>query len=254
VFASKEGPQVNPQNPQTIARVFGWLFVATFVTSIPAYFILYAPVRDDPSLITGTGADPTASVALGAALEVFLIIANVGTAVVVYPILKRQSEIGAVGYVSARLVENIFIAIGIISLLTFLLMRQQATAGDAALGEAFVAIYDRAFLIGPGFFAGLANGVILGYLMYRSGLVPRGMAMLGLIGGPLVIASGIAVMFDVIERGSIPQGIATIPEFFWELSLGIYCIVKGFRPSSPILAMDETVRVPESPSAVREGS
>ena len=241
-------------NPQRIARVFGWLFVATFATSIPAYFILYAPVRDDPGLITGTGADPTASVALGAVLELFLIIANVGTAVVIYPILKRQSEIGAISYVSARIVEGIFIAIGIISLLTFLLMRQQATAGtDAAVGEAFVAIYDRAFLVGPGFFAGLANGVILGYLMYRSGLVPRGMAMLGLVGGPLVMASGIAIMFDVTERGSALQGIATIPEFFWELSLGIYCIVKGFRPSSPILAMDETVRVPESPSAEREG-
>ena len=250
----EEGVQVNPQNPQTLARVFGWLFVITFVTSIPAYFILYAPVRDNPGLITGTGADPTASVALGAVLELFLIIANVGTAVVVYPILKRQSEIGAVGYVSARLVEGIFIAIGIISLLTFLLMRQQATAGtDAALGEAFVAIYDRAFLVGPGFFAGLANGVILGYLMYRSGLVPRGMAMLGLIGGPLVMASGIAIMFDLIDRGSTLQGIATIPEFFWELSLGIYCIVKGFRSSSPILATDGTVRVPESPSAEREG-
>jgi hypothetical protein len=246
---------MNLQDPRTISRVFGWLFVATFVLSIPAYFILYAPVRDNPGLITGTGADPTASVALGAALEVFLIIANVGTAVVIYPILKRHSEIGAVGYVSARLVEGIFIAIGIISLLTFLLMRQQATAGtDAALGEAFVAIYDRAFLIGPGFFAGVANGVVLGYLMYRSGLVPRGMAMLGLIGGPLVMASGIAIMFDVIERGSTLQAIATIPEFFWELSLGIYCIVKGFRSSSPILAMDPTVRVPESPSTVREGS
>jgi hypothetical protein len=78
------------------------------------------------------------------------------------------------------------------------------------------------------------------------------MAMLGLIGGPLVMASGIAIMFDVIERGSTLQGIATIPEFFWELSLGIYCIVKGFRPS-PILAMDGAVRVPESPSATREG-
>jgi hypothetical protein len=245
---------MNPQNPQTLARVFGWLFVATFATSIPAYFFLYAPVRDDPGLITGTGSDPTTSVALGAALEVFLIIANVGTAVVIYPILKRQSEIGAVGYVAARLVEGIFIAIGIISLLTFLLMRQQATAGtDAALGEAFVAVYDRAFLVGPGFFAGLANGVILGYLMYRSGLVPRGMAMLGLIGGPLVMASGLAIMFDVTERGSTLQGIATIPEFFWELSLGIYCIVKGFRSSSPILAMDGTVRVPESPSAQRGG-
>jgi hypothetical protein len=190
-------------------------------------------------------------VALGAALEVFLIIANVGTAVVVYPILRRQSEIGAVGYVGARLVESMFIAIGIISLLTFLFMRQEGTA-DAAVGETLVAIYDRAFLLGPGFFAGLANGVILGYLMYRSGLVPRGMAILGLIGGPLLMATAIAVMFDLDERGGVLQSIATIPEFIWELSLGIYCIVKGFRSSSPILATDETVVVPESPSALRE--
>ena len=243
---------MNAQDPQKIARVFGWLFVATFVTSIPAYFFFYAPLRDDPGLITGTGADPTTSVALGATLEVFLIIANVGTAVVIYPILKRQSEIGAIGYVSARLVEGMFIAIGIVSVLTFLLMRQQATA-DAALGEAFVAIYDRAFLVGPGFFAGFANGLVLGYLMYRSALVPRGMAILGLIGGPLLIATWILIVFDVIERGSSLQAIATIPEFFWELSLGIYCIVKGFRSSAPILAMDEAVRVPDSPSATREG-
>jgi len=236
------------------AFITGWLFVITFATSIPAYFILYAPVRDNPNLITGAGADPTASVALGAFLELILIIANVGTAVVLFPILKRQSEAGALGYVSARLVEGIFIAVGIISLLAFLFIRQEGTAGtDAALGATFVAIYDRAFLLGPGFFAGFANGLILGYLMYRSGLVPRGMAMLGLIGGPLVMATGIAIMFDVTEPGSTLQAIATIPEFFWELSLGIYLIVKGFKPS-PILAMDGPVRVPESPSAVREGS
>jgi Domain of unknown function (DUF4386) len=243
---------VDGQDPRRIARVFGWLMVITFVTSIPAYFIFYADVRETPNLITGTGADPTANVALGAALELFLIIANVGTAVVIYPIIKRQSEIGAVGYVSARLVEQIFIAIGIISLLAFVFMRQEGTA-DAAVGETLVAVHDRAFLVGPGFFAGVANGVILGYLMYRSGLVPRGMAILGLIGGPLLMASAIAIMFDVTERGGTLQGIATVPEFLWELSLGIYCIVKGFRSSSPILATDGTVRVPDSPSADREG-
>jgi hypothetical protein len=218
-----------------IARLTGWLMVVTFVTSIPAYF-LYAPVRDNPASITGAGVDPTASVALGALLELILIVANVGTAVAPYAVFKRYSEGLALGYVAARLVEAMFIAIGILSLLTFLFMRQEGTAGtDAALGQAFVAIYDRAFLLGPGIFAGVANGMILGYLMYRSGLVPRGMAMLGLIGGPLLVAAAIAVMFDVIERGSILQGIATIPEALWELSFGIYLIVKGFKPS-PILA------------------
>jgi hypothetical protein len=222
-----------------IASLTGWLMVVTFVTSIPAYFILYAPVRDNPDSITGAGADPTASVALGAVLELILIIANVGTTVVPYAVFRRYSEGLALGYVAARLVECIFIAIGALSLLTFVFMRQEGTAGtDAALGEAFVAIYDRAFLIGPGIFAGVANGMILGSLMYRSGLVPRGMAMLGLIGGPLLAAAGIAVMFDVIERGGTMQGVATIPEAIWELSFGIYLIVKGFRPSPIRKAVD----------------
>jgi hypothetical protein len=212
------------------------LMVVTFVTSIPAYFILYAPVRNNPESITGAGPDPTASVALGAVLEIILIIAQFGVAVVPYALFRRYSEGLALGYVAARLVECMFTAIGITSLLTFVFMRQEGTAGtDAALGEAFVAIYDSAFLIGPGIFAGVANGMILGYLMYRSGLVPRGMAMLGLIGGPLLVAAAIAVLFDVIDRGSAVQGVATIPEAAWELSFGIYLIVKGFKPS-PILA------------------
>jgi hypothetical protein len=229
-------------NTRKIASATGWLMVVTFVTSIPAYFVFYAPVRNDPGLITGAGADPTASVALGAVLELILIIANVGTAVVPYVVFRRYSEGLALGYVAARLVEAMFIGIGIISMLTFLFMRQQGTAGtNAVLGDVFAAIYDRAFLVGPGVFAGVANGVILGYLMYRSGLVPRGMAMLGLIGGPLVAASSIAVMFDVIQRGGAVQGVATIPEALWELSFGIYLIVKGFKPSPTLAGLDRGV-------------
>jgi len=234
--------------PQAIGRVFGWFFLATFVTSILAYFVGYAKMLDHPSLITGAGADPSKGIATGATLEVLLIVANVATAVVAYPVLKRESEMGAVGYVAARLVEATFIAIGIVSALTFLLMRQDATATSAAvLGQAFVALYRRAFLVGPSFFAGLANGVILGYLMYRSQLVPRGMTWLGLVGGPLVMITGVLVMYNAIPRGGGVQSITTIPEFLWELSLSIYCIIKGFRLSSPIL---RTVTLPESESAM----
>jgi len=241
--------------PLAIGRVFGWFFLATFLTSIPAYFIGYAKMLDNPTLITGAGADPTTGIATGAALETLLIVANVATAVVAYPVLKRESEMGAIGYVSARLVEAMFIAIGIVGALAFLLMRQDAAAvATPAQGDAFDSLYYRAFLLGPGFFAGLANGVILGYLMYRSELVPRGMTWLGLIGGPLVMITGIAVMFDVIERQSAVQVIATIPEFFWELSLSIYCIVKGFRLSSPILRTDTVTTLPESDSALRHGA
>ncbi len=221
-----------PMDTRKIATLTGWLMVITFATSIPAYFVFYAPVRDNPDYITGAGADPTASVALGAVLELVLIIANVGTAVVPYALFKRYSQSLALGYVTARLVECTFIGIGLLSLLVFVFMRQEGTAGtDAALGEVLVAIHDRAFLLGPGIFAGVANGMILAYLMYRSGLVPRGLAVVGLIGGPLLAVAAIAIMFDVIERGGTVQGIATIPEFIWELSFGIYLIVKGFKPS-----------------------
>ena len=220
-------------NPQTTARVTGVLFLITFITSIPAFFVFYAPVLDDPRYIVGAGAGT--SVQWGAFLEMILIIANIGTAVVLFPILKRQNEVLALGYVTARIVECIFIAVGLLSLLTVVTLRQEAAGADTtslvAVGESLVALHDWTRLLGPGFVVGLGNGLLLGYLMYSSRLVPRGMAVLGLIGGPLIIASGVAVLLGVIEAGSVWQAIATIPEFFWELSLGIWLTVKGFNPS-----------------------
>jgi len=212
------------------------LYLITFITSIPAFFVFYAPVLDDPRYIVGAGGADN-SVAFGAFLELILIIANIGTAVVLYPILKRQNEILILGYVTARVVECTFIAVGILSLLTLVTLRQEAAEGaDAAslltAGKALVALHDWTFLLGPGFFVGVGNGLILGYLMYTSALVPRGMAVLGLIAGPLIIASGVGVLLGVIEAGGVVQGIATIPEFFWELSLGIWPIVRGFNPSA----------------------
>ncbi len=139
-------------------------------------------------------------------------------------------------------------AIGVISLLAVLTVREDGALGaNAAFGKSLVAIHDWTFLLGPGFVVGVGNGLLLRYLMYRSGLVPRGMARLGLIGGPLICASGILVLFDVIDAGSPVQLIATIPEFVWELSLGIYLIRKGFKPP-PILSADATqfARLPQT--------
>ena len=222
-------------HPQTIARVFGVLYLITFITAIPAYFF-YVPVLDDPRYIVGaTGADT--SVSFGAFLELLLIIANIGSAVVLWPVAKRVNEILILGYVTARVVECVFIAVGILSLLSVVTLRQEATAGaDAgslvAVGESLVALHEWTRLLGPGFVVGVGNGLMLGYLMYRSALVPRGMAVVGLIGGTGVCASGVAVLLGVIEAQSVWQGIGTIPEFFWELALGIWPIVRGFNPSA----------------------
>jgi hypothetical protein len=220
------------------ALIAGALFLITFITSIPAALLLYSPVLDHTNYIIGAGADTR--VALGALLEILLIIANVGTAVVLFPVLKRQNEGLALGYVAARIIESAFIAIGIVSLLAIVTLRKDVGGAGGAgtlvpVGRSLVAIHDWTFLLGPGWIVGVGNGLILGYRMYRSGLVPRGMAMLGLIGGPLIIASGTAVLFNMIEPGSAAQFVATIPEFLWELSLGVYLMVKGFKPS-PISA------------------
>jgi hypothetical protein len=236
-----------------IAAVTGWLWIVTFVTSIPARFILYAPILDEPSYVTGAGEEARALLALGAVFELFLIISNVGTAVVPYSIHKRYSEVGAVGYVTARVMECVFIAIGIVSLLAIVTLRQDAPSGaTAALGQGIEAIYEWSFRMGPGFVVGVGNGLILGYMMYKSGLVPRRMAMFGLVGGPLVILAGILVAFDVIEGGKAIQGLMSLPEAIWELSLGIYLVAKGYRRDAPVLAADATVSIPDSPSALRE--
>jgi hypothetical protein len=224
-------------NPQKTARLAGFLFVMTFVTSIPA-LALYDHVLNETHFVTGTGSDT--QVLLGAFLEVLLIVANIGTALVLFPILKRQNEPLALGYVAARILESVFIALGVVSVLSIVTLHQDAGAHASTLvpvGRALVAMHDWTFLLGPGFVVGIGNGLILGYLMYRSGLVPRGLAVLGMVGGALICLSGIAVLLGAFDKGSLPQGIATVPEFIWELSLGIYLMVKGFKPS-PLIAVD----------------
>jgi len=220
------------------ALVVGVLFILTFVTSI-AGALAYGPVLSDPNYVNGAGADTR--VFLGAFLELLLIITNIGCAVVLFPLLKRQNETLALGYVTARLVECAFIGIGLLSLLTIVTLRHGAAAADASslrvVGKSLVALHNWAYLLGPGFIDGIGTGLILGWLMYRSGLVSRRMALFGVIGGPLLAASGIAVLLGVIPRGSLLQDLATVPEIVWEAFLGLWLTVKGFSPS-PITAGD----------------
>ena len=219
------------------ATLTGWLWIITFVTSIPARFVFYGPVLEDgKDYVLGDGTDAMTFIAIGAILELILIIANIGTAVVPYPIHKRINHAGALAFVTARVWECVFISIGIVAMLAISTLRQDAPAGlDGALGQGLEAVYEWAFRLGPGFVVGVGNGLILGWLMYKSQLVPRGLSIFGLIGGPLLLLASFLVLFDVIEGGKSIQGLMSLPEAFWELSLGIYLVVKGYRPS-PITA------------------
>ena len=228
-------PEQSPQQ-RRIARIAGWLMASTFLTSIPA-FILYDPVLNDTDYILGAGDDTR--VTLGALLEIFLMIGNVGTAVVMFPILRRYSETLSLSYVASRTIEATIIGVGAISLLSVVTLRDDLAASIGAngtsldvAGQTLVALHDWTFLFGPGFCVGV-NGILLGWMMYRTGLMPPRLAMLGVIGGPLIFASSIAVLFGVYEQDG-PHALFVVPEAAFEAAFAIYLIVKGFRPS-PIL-------------------
>lgn len=218
------------------ALVVGVLFIITFITSIAAVFA-YGPVLTDPLFVVGT--DPTTGVFLGAFLELLLIITNIGCAVVLFPLLKRQNEGLALGYVTARLVECGFIAVGLLSLLTVATLQGQTTSANAAslvpIGKSLVGMHNWTFLLGPGFADGIGTGLILGWLMYKSGLVGRRMALVGVVGGAMLATSGALVLLGVIPQGGAVQGIATIPEIIWEAFLGLWLTFKGFQRTAPIV-------------------
>jgi len=231
---------------QKTARIFGWLFIATFITSIAAKALFVSGVGGSFSQLSFTpGGINETSVYAGLILEFLLIVTGIGTAVVLYPIVKRQSEGLAIGYVTARVVECTFILVGLMSIASLLSVNEALVGASgaeasalAAQGGSLVATYDWAFLFGPGLVVGFGNGLILGYLMYKSGLVPRRMAMLGLIGGPMLILSFGLILFGVYENGSGPAFLLALPEIAWEASLGIYCAWKGFRSSSITKSVD----------------
>jgi Domain of unknown function (DUF4386) len=244
-------PVQSPQQRRT-ARIAGWLMASTFLTSIPAALILYDPVLNDTGYILGGGHD--SRVTLGALLEIFLMIGNIGTAVVMFPILRRYSETLSLSYVASRTVEATLIGVGAISLLSVVTLRDDLAGSSGAdqasldvAGRTLVAIHDWTFLLGPGFCVGV-NGLVLGYLFYRSGLVPRWIAMFGLVGGPLAFVGSIFVLFGAWEQTSAAQFVFTIPEIVFEASITVFTIWKGFRPS-PILDDTRYAPVTTSPLA-----
>jgi hypothetical protein len=228
-----------PMDPlRKTAFVAGALYLITFLASIPALALL-DPVLSNPDYIVGSGADT--SVVLGAILDVINALACIGTAIVLFPVVKRQSETLALGFVTSRLLEAAIIVGGVVSLLSVVTLRQDlagATGADAAslvtVGQSLVASRDWTVLLGPGLMAAV-NALLLGTLMYRSGLVPRVIPLLGLIGAPLLLASVTATLFGVFEQFSPPALILVLPVALWELSLGTWLVVKGFKPS-PITA------------------
>jgi len=220
---------------QKRARWFGVLYLLTFITSIPALALYEPALRHPVAFVAGSG--NVNNIYFGALLELLLILANIGTAVVIVPIMRRRFEDLAIGYVTARIVESTFILVGILAMLAIATLQQEtAGAAEATVAYTLAAIKDWTFILGPGWMVGWGNGLILGYMMYRTGLVPRAATWLGLVGGSLIILTGTIAMFGGGHPSGTLQGLATIPEAAWELFLGVYCTIWGFKRDAPILS------------------
>jgi hypothetical protein len=226
---------------QKRARWFGVLYLITFITSIPALWLYEPALRNPVSYIAGGGHDKR--ILFGAFLELLLIIANIGTAVVIVPIMRRQFEGLSIAYVTARIFESMFILVGVVAMVAIVtLHREGAGANEGTVAYTLAAIKDWTFLLGPGWVVGWGNGLILGYMMYRTELVPRPWPWFGMIGGPLIVISGTIVLLGGSPAANGLKGPAAIPEIVWELFLGVYCTWKGFRPSASILQADARPR------------
>jgi hypothetical protein len=215
----------------------GAWFLGTFVFSIPAFWF-YDPLLDHAQYVVGD--DHDTRVAIGALLEICLAICGIATAVVIFPIAKRVNESVALGYVASRTVESILILVGVLSLMSIVGLRQDdlgtATTQAGLIDDArsLLALHDQVALLGPQFCAGLGNGILLGYLMWRSRLLPRPMVLLGLVGGPLALLAGVGVLLGAWGIHDGLPVLATAPEAIWELSLSVWLLVRSFQPS-PIL-------------------
>lgn len=222
-----------------LALAAGVFYLLTFAFSIPAYF-LYEPVLADPGYIVGEGGADT-RIILGAIFEMLTALAGIGTAVAVYPVVRRQSEAFSLGFITTRIYEAAVMMVAVIALLAIVSIRQEGAIGGSdaaavtAVGQMLVDVRDHSARLGPGLAPAL-NALCFGYVLYRSRLVPRIIPTLGLIGAPLLLASVFGRMLGLHGDQSAFAAIALAPIFFWELSIGLWMTFKGFNPAAPILA------------------
>jgi Domain of unknown function (DUF4386) len=235
--AAKRTPMTSTRKTALVAGIF---YLITFV-SIPT-LVLYGPVKNHRDWILSSGSHT--GMLVGGFLEVIVALAGIGTAVTLYPVVKRQNEGFALGFVTARVLEAAMIFTGVVSLLSLVTLRQDlggaAGANTAALvttAASHAAVYKWTFLLSQSLMPGI-NALLLGSLMYRSRLVPRVIPVMGLIGGPLLIIAVFAMLFGQHSSLTGLAGLPVIPVAAWEFSLGVWLAFKGFKPSPITAEMD----------------
>jgi hypothetical protein len=210
-----------------ISLTAGLLYLLTFV-SVPTLF-LYNAVHS-PSYISGLGPDTVTIIA--GILEIIVALAGIATAVVLYPLLKKQSERLALGLVAARVLEAATIFLGVAFLLTIVILRQEGVGAEAQLiGHTLATLYDRIFLLGQSFMPAI-DDLLLGFLLFQSRLIPRGLAVIGIIGGPILLLGYLAAMFGLVGQHAPIAGLSALPVAVFEFSLGLWLTFRGFNPTA----------------------
>jgi len=224
-----------------IALAAGVAYLVTFAASIPQLKLFAEVIADPAGYISNPGGN--AAVQWGSVLEFLTAASGVATAVLLYPVARRVSRSAAIGFVASRVVEAALILVGVVALLSVVTLQQHfadATGAQAqalgVTGEALVALRQWTFLLGPGVMAGV-NDLLLGYILYRSGLVGRIIPIIGLVGGPLILLSDLATILGVWGQVSVPGLVFGLPVAVFEFSVGVHLTVKGFR-SAPLAALD----------------
>lgn len=218
-----------------IALKAGIFYLLTFV-SIPT-LSLYTAVHD-PNYILSSG--PDTNVFIGVILELIVALTGIGTAVALYPLLKKQSGSVALGLVGSRVLEAATIFAGTAFLLSVVTLRQSGVGADGLItGRALVALYDRIFLVGQSLIPAV-NDLLLGYLLYKSRLVPRTLSIIGILGAPMLVAGHLSVMFGAIGQRDPSTFIFAVLVALFEFSLGVWLVVKGFNPSAPLILSTKT--------------
>jgi hypothetical protein len=217
-----------------VSLTAGILYLLTFV-SVPT-LVIYGQVKSANYIL---GAGPDTAAVIGGILEIIVALAGIGTAVVLFPLLKKQNESAALALVAARILESSTIFVGVAFLLAIVTLRQDgAGAGALPISHALTALYDRIFLLGQSFMPAICD-VLLGFLLYRSRLVPRGLALAGILAGPVLLVGYLAVMFGLIGQHAPLAGLSAAPVALFEFSLGVWLVVKGFDAKA--LAVLDTV-------------
>ena len=210
-----------------ISLAAGILYLLTFV-SIPTLFI-YGPVKSVGYIL---GAGPDTGAVVGGILEIIVALAGIGTAVVLFPLLRKQYEGVALGLVGSRVLEGACIFVGVAVILAIVSLRQAGVGADAlVVSQALATLYSTIFLISQSFLPAI-NDLLLGFLLYRSRLVPRPLSLIGIVGGFLLVAFWLAALFGIIGPQTPPSPFGAILVALFEFALGVWLIVKGFNPEA----------------------